>query len=213
MKEETMNILKALSRRFPSLQPLEESIAVAAALMRDCFLSGGTLYLCGNGGSACRLRAYRGRASEKLQAFPSFAREIQRSAPFHGRRRQAGRGENGRRASVVSLCGHPAFATAYANDKDAAFVYAQQICALGRDKDVLLAVSTSGNSVNCLYAVLAAKAKGMKTILLTGGMGGAIGKRADLSLIVPEKETYRVQELHLPVYHCICAMLENEFFS
>ena len=130
-------------------------------------------------------------------------------------------GEDGRRVAektegglpVVSLCGHPAFATAYANDKDAAFVYAQQICALGRDKDVLLAVSTSGNSVNCLYAVLAAKAKGMKTVLLTGGTGGAIGKRADLSLIVPEKETYRVQELHLPVYHCICAMLENEFFS
>ena len=206
-------MIEELVKRYPVLESVKGQIEDAYKILETCYENGGKLLIAGNGGSAADCEHIAG---ELLKSFKL-------SRPLPGKFREAllSMGEDGRRVAektegglpVVSLCGHPAFATAYANDKDAAFVYAQQICALGRDKDVLLAVSTSGNSVNCLYAVLAAKAKGMKTILLTGGMGGAIGKRADLSLIVPEKETYRVQELHLPVYHCICAMLENEFFS
>ena len=78
--------------------------------------------------------------------------------------------------------------------------------------DVVLGLSTSGNSKNCIYASIAAKARGMKIVLLTGGTGGRLKDWADVAIIVPEKETYLVQELHLPVYHCLCAMLEEEFF-
>ena len=82
----------------------------------------------------------------------------------------------------------------------------------GRAGDVLLTISTSGNSKNCVYAATVAKAKNMKVVALLGGSGGALREAADASVTVPEKETFKVQELHLPVYHCLCAMLEEEFY-
>ena len=90
--------------------------------------------------------------------------------------------------------------------------FAQLVNSLGRKGDVLITLSTSGNSKNCVYATIAAKAKEMKVVFLGGGNGGKLKDLADVSIIVPEKETYKVQELHLPVYHCLCAMLEEEFF-
>ena len=90
--------------------------------------------------------------------------------------------------------------------------FAQQLNVMGNEGDVLITLSTSGNSKNCVYAAIVAKAKGIKTLFLGGGTGGKLKEMADVSIIVPEKETYKVQELHLPVYHCLCAMLEEEFF-
>ena len=113
---------------------------------------------------------------------------------------------------TVSLCGHTAFSTAFQNDCDPMFVFAQQVGAWGQEGDVLLTLSTSGNSKNCIYAATVAKAKKMSVVALLGGSGGELKTLADASVIVPEKETYKVQELHLPVYHCLCAMLEEEFF-
>jgi D-sedoheptulose 7-phosphate isomerase len=114
---------------------------------------------------------------------------------------------------VVSLTGHVAFSTAFQNDNTPALVFAQQVNAYGQEGDVLVAFSTSGNSKNCIYAAICAKARGMKVITLTGGMGGKLAPMSDVAVIVPAKETYQVQELHLPVYHCLCAMLEEQVFG
>ncbi|MCD7908736.1 MAG: SIS domain-containing protein, partial [Clostridium sp.] len=99
-----------------------------------------------------------------------------------------------------------------ATDVDGGMVRAQQLYGYGRKGDVFLGISTSGNSANVMYAMAAAKAMGIKTIALTGRDGGAMGRSADVAVIVPETETYMIQELHLPVYHALCLMLEEHFF-
>jgi D-sedoheptulose 7-phosphate isomerase len=113
---------------------------------------------------------------------------------------------------TVSLCGHTAFSTAFQNDCDPMFVFAQQVGAWGQKGDVLFTLSTSGNSKNCVYAATVAKAKNMSVVALLGGSGGLLKSLSDASVVAPEKETFKVQELHLPIYHCLCAMLEEEFF-
>jgi D-sedoheptulose 7-phosphate isomerase len=92
------------------------------------------------------------------------------------------------------------------------FVFAQQVGVWGQKGDVLFTLSTSGNSKNCVYAAMVAKAKRMSVVALLGGSGGTLKAMADASVVAPEKETFKVQELHLPIYHCLCAMLEEEFF-
>ena len=114
---------------------------------------------------------------------------------------------------AISLCAHSALMTAVANDTAADTIFAQQIMALGRPGDVLLTLSTSGNSRNCVLAAAAAKARGMTVIALTGMGGGKLGQIADITVAVPEKETYKVQELHLPVYHALCSAVEEHFFG
>jgi D-sedoheptulose 7-phosphate isomerase len=113
---------------------------------------------------------------------------------------------------AIALSGHASLNTACINDIDGNITFAQQVYGYGKEGDVLLAISTSGNSKNVLYAAAVAKTRMMKIIALSGGSGGALKKFADVSIIAPETETYKVQELHLPVYHCLCQMLENHFF-
>ena len=113
---------------------------------------------------------------------------------------------------AVSLCSHVSLKSAVGNDTDPANIYAQQLFSLGRGGDCLIAISTSGNAENCMRAAMVAKLTGMKIIALTGAKGGRLKEVADVTINVPECETYAVQELHLPVYHCLCAMLEEELF-
>jgi D-sedoheptulose 7-phosphate isomerase len=112
----------------------------------------------------------------------------------------------------VSLISQTGILTAFANDKSWDTAIAQQLYGLGKQGDCLLVLSTSGNSKNCVYAVMVAKAKGIKTIAFTGKGGGKLKAICDECICAPEIETYKVQELHLPIYHCLCAMLEEEFF-
>jgi D-sedoheptulose 7-phosphate isomerase len=114
---------------------------------------------------------------------------------------------------AVSLCEHNSLSTAYANDRTPDAVFAQQLSVLGSKGDTLLALTTSGNSRNCVLAAIAAKAKGMKVISITGESGGKIAELSDVTIKLPEKETYLVQELTLPVYHFLCAELEKYFFN
>ena len=114
---------------------------------------------------------------------------------------------------AIPLVAHEALTTAYLNDVGSLSVYAQQLYGYGRPGDVFLGISTSGNSQNILYATVLAKAIGMKTIGLTGRAGGNMSKLADITIRVPADETYMIQELHLPVYHCLCLMLEEYFFG
>ena len=113
---------------------------------------------------------------------------------------------------AVSLVSMSGILTAFANDVAWETAFAQQVVGLGRPGDVLIALSTSGNSANCVNAALVAKAKGMKVVSLTGAGGGKLGAVADASLAVPETETYKIQELHLPIYHALCAALEETLF-
>ena len=114
---------------------------------------------------------------------------------------------------ALALHGHPGLSTAFANDVDADLVFAQQLSGFGVEGDVFLGISTSGNSKSVDYAVTVAKAKGMKVLGLTGRDGGTLAKRADAAIVVPETETFKIQELHLPVYHALCLMLEERFFE
>lgn len=114
---------------------------------------------------------------------------------------------------AITLEGHPALFTAYMNDCDPLLCFAQQVNGLGKQGDVLFGISTSGTSKNVLYAAVTAKSKGMKVVGLTGAKDSKLSALADTCIQVPETETYMVQELHLPVYHCLCLMLEEKFFG
>lgn len=114
---------------------------------------------------------------------------------------------------AIALDGHLALTTAYMNDCEPLLCFAQQVNGFGRKSDVFLGISTSGNSKNILYAATVAKAKGMKVIGLTGEKDSKLSEMSDVCIQVPETETYKIQELHLPVYHCLCLMLEDKFFG
>ena len=115
--------------------------------------------------------------------------------------------------TAIPLVAHEALTTAYINDVDAYSVFAQQLLGFGKEGDVFLAISTSGNSKNVMYATIVARALGIKVIGLTGAKGGELAEVADVTVKVPEVETYMIQELHLPIYHCWCLMLEDKFFG
>jgi D-sedoheptulose 7-phosphate isomerase len=182
--------------------------------MQNCFSNKGKILICGNGGSAAdadhivgellkgfhEVRPIDDRFLKKLISFyPSdgldLGQKIQEALP------------------AISLTGHPAFSTAFANDVSPDNIFAQQVYALGIEGDILIAISTSGNSRNIINAIKISRAKSMKSISLTGHSGGEIKKLSDISICVPGTQADRIQELHRPVYHAICAMLEAEFFS
>ena len=213
MKEGTKQILAELAVRYPALCGVSADVEKAYETIRECFQKGNRVYLCGNGGSASDCEHIVGELVKSFKKKRPLAKEFSARLSAYGEKGEtlAMQLEGGMPA--VSLCGHPALSTAFNNDKNPMLTFAQQLGVWGREGDVLLTLSTSGNSQNCVYAAIVAKAKGMKTVFLGGGNGGELKTLADVSVIVPEKETYKVQELHLPVYHCLCAMLEEEFFS
>ena len=114
---------------------------------------------------------------------------------------------------AVPLVAHEALTTAYINDVDGLGVFAQQLFGYGKEGDVFLGISTSGNSENIINAAIVAKASGIKIIGLTGNSGGKLKEISDVVVKAPETETYMIQELHLPIYHCWCLMLEDKFFG
>ena len=212
MKESTRNILNELCQRYPALCGVVEDVEKGYELLYNCLQSGHRVYLCGNGGSASDCEHIVG------ELMKCFKKKMPVEAEFSARLSECG--EKGKTLAMqlegglpaVSLCGHPALSTAFNNDTNPMLTFAQQLSVWGQEGDVLLTLSTSGNSQNCVYATIVAKAKDMQTVFLGGGNGGELKTLADVSIIVPEKETYKVQELHLPIYHCLCAMLEEEFF-
>ena len=115
--------------------------------------------------------------------------------------------------SAIPLTSMPALTSAFANDVDAAVSFAQMLYGYANKEDVFMGISTSGNSKNIIYALMVAKAKGIRSIALTGGNGGKCQDLADIVICVPESETFKIQELHLPVYHALCSMLEADFFE
>lgn len=214
MSKSSKTAISRLIERYPSLKCCESSINDACDALITCYTADNTLYLCGNGGSAADAdhiagelvknfvlpRPLDSNTSDALrQAFPDdgerLAAQLQKGLP------------------AVSLCGHTALLTAVANDMDADLIFAQQVMVFGRPGDVLLGISTSGHSTNVVQAFRTARVKNMPTIALTGRSGGVLKELADILIAVPEDQTADVQELHLPVYHCLCEVLEYHFFA
>ena len=212
MKDCTKKILEELGVRYPTLLGQLDDIRKAFDVLDECYQKDCRVYICGNGGSASDSEHIAGellKCFKKKRALPvEFAESLKEYGEEGALLLQDLEGG----LPAIPLCGFPGFTTAFANDKNPTLVFAQLINSLGRAGDVLITLSTSGNSKNCVFAAIAAKAKGMKVVFLGGGNGGKLKELADVSVIVPEKETYKVQELHLPVYHCLCAMLEEEYF-
>ena len=212
MKESTYEILMELTERYPALTAVKEDVLSAFEIMKNAYEEGGRVYVCGNGGSASDSEHIVGELMKCFKKPRAINEALAKALKEEGELGLQLLEDLEGGLPAISLCGHPALTFAYLNDTNPMLTFAQQLSVLGRGGDVLLTLSTSGNSKNCVYATVVAKALEMKTVFLGGGTGGRLKELADVSVIVPEKETFKVQEYHLPIYHCLCAMLEEEFF-
>lgn len=209
-----MKHLVNLMDRYPQLRVCEPEIRKSFEIMRDSYQAGGKLLVCGNGGSAADAEHIVGELMkgylvkrplpnadrEKLAVVdpingPYLADHIQGALP------------------AISLVSHSALISAFANDVDPQLVFAQQVYGYGQPGDVLLGISTSGNAPNVIYALQVARSLGLHTLGLSGPTGGKMVDWCDAAICVPGTDTPGIQELHLPVYHTLCAMLEQEFFA
>ena len=203
-----------LVSRYPSLQSIRDVIIDAYLIMEECYLQGGKLLIAGNGGSAADSEHIAGELMKRFKTprpvSLEFANRLKQIDPERGTE-LAKNLECGLMA--IPLVAQEALTTAYINDVDGLGVFAQQLFGYGRAGDVFLGISTSGNSKNIMNATVVARALGIKVIGLTGENGGELAKVADVAVKAPETETYMIQELHLPIYHCWCLMLEDKFFG
>jgi D-sedoheptulose 7-phosphate isomerase len=199
--------LKDLIQRRVELAPCAASIAESFTAMRACFRAGGKVLLCGNGGSAADADHWSAELLKGFRRERPLAAKARRGLP-----RGVARALQGA-LPAIPLSNFAALASAFANDVSSELTLAQLTSALGRKGDVLVALSTSGNSRNVCLATTTAHARGMTTIALTGRSGGRLANLADIAIRVPARETHLVQELHLPVYHTLSLMLEDAFFN
>ncbi len=201
-----IDYLKRMTDRIPELKEVENQVSEAFEILKNSYEKEGKLLVCGNGGSAADSEHIVGELMKgfyKKRPIPDSDRVsigkisdwLQGALP------------------AIALTGHPALSTAFLNDVKPEMIFAQQVYGYGKTGDVLIAMSTSGNSANVLHAVTVAKAKGMKVIGMTGKSGGELKKVCDVCICVPAQITADIQEYHLPVYHTLCAMLEEYFFK
>jgi D-sedoheptulose 7-phosphate isomerase len=206
--------LHELVERYPRLSVCKDTIHAAYKILERTYQSGGTVLIAGNGGSAAdadhisgellkgfvKKRPLDGGLAAKIKGVADaetsdyLIKNVQQGLP------------------AIALANNGAVLTASINDMSGDIIYAQQVCAYGKTNDAFIGISTSGNSRNVYLAMLMAKAKGLAAIALTGGSGGKLAGIADVSVVAPETETYKIQELHLPIYHTLCLMIEQRFF-
>lgn len=213
MEHEQKKYIDLLMQRYPALEVCKKSIIEGYQLIESSYSHDGKLLIAGNGGSASDSEHIAGELMKRFnrpRPIPTeFANKLKQIDPVRGEQ-LSNNLERGLMA--IPLVAHEALTTAYINDVDGNGVFAQQLYGYGRRGDVFLGISTSGNSKNVISATVVARALGIKVIALTGNTGGELAKVADVAVIVPEKETYMIQELHIPIYHCWCLMLEEYFF-
>lgn len=200
--------------KYPELEPsCAAAIDKAFEIIKNCYRGGGKLLICGNGGSAADCEHIVG---ELMKGFL-----LKRPVPDDFRSRLAGVdresaayiADNLQGAlPAISLVSHTALATAFANDQAPDLIFAQQVYGYGKPGDVLLGISTSGNSANVLHALRVARSLGMRTVGMTGRTGGRMKPLCDAAICVPFDRTPDIQERHLPIYHALCIMIEEEFF-
>ena len=205
---EEYRYLQELTERYPALKGLEEEIRAAFLVIKESFEAGGKLLVAGNGGSCADGELMK--SFVKPRPLPEALKEaLIREEPGLGgalsEKLQGG-------LPAIALNSHPGLTSAFLNDVDGEMAYAQQVLGYGKKGDVFLGITTSGNAKNIRYAAVTARAMGLRVVGLTGRGGGALAALCDAAVIAPEKETYRIQELHLPIYHALCLMLEETFF-
>jgi len=207
-------MLNELITRYPVLESAKEQIVEARDAIIECYKNGGKLLLCGNGGSCADCDHIVGELMKGFLKLRPLSEEKKKAMKekcelidddILSKLQEA--------LPAVSLPSITALNSAFCNDVDPELIYAQPLMSLGREEDILIAISTSGNSKNVFGAVKVAKALGVKVIGLTGNTGGKLKDAADICICVGEKETFKIQELHLPVYHYLCAAVEDEFFN
>jgi len=212
MKETTRRIYDELFERYAILESIKGNVLNAFEMIKSTYENKGVLYCAGNGGSSADSEHIVGELLKSFKRKREIDEKTAKGLLEYGESGEYLLSKLEGALPAVSLISQTGILTAFANDKSWDTAIAQQLYGLGKKGDCLLVLSTSGNSKNCVYAVLVAKAKGLSSIALTGAGGGKLKAVADCTIAVPETETYRIQELHLPIYHCLCAMLEEEFF-
>lgn len=214
MEKKLEKHLDTLVERYPSLKSIRKEIADAYQIMENSYENGGKLLIAGNGGSAADSEHIAGELMKRFKTprpVPEdFAEKLIKIDPLLGKSLAANLEQT---LEAIPLVAHEALTTAFINDVDGLGVFAQQLYGFGKKGDVFLGISTSGNSKNILNATVVARALGIKVIGLTGNDGGQLAKVSDIAVKAPERETYMIQELHLPIYHCWCLMLEDHFFG
>lgn len=207
-------ILRQLLKRYSKLNYLESVIVDAAGSIVRCNKNGGKVLVCGNGGSSADAGHIVGELMKSFEAKRPLQPEVQQNLKSQfGERGHLLAEKLQQGLPAISLSEHTALITAISNDLGGDFIFAQQVAGYGNPGDVLLALSTSGNAQNVLDALMVAKSKGLKTIGMTGQTGGKMKSLCDVLINVPETRTAFVQELHLPVYHALCMMVEKEMFG
>lgn len=209
-----MDYIKELIERYPALAICEKDICAAASAIIDSYKAGGKLIVAGNGGSAADSDHITG---ELLKSFVKKRKPDQKFLDALS----AIDSDTGAYLSdklqgslpAIALTNNSALMTASLNDVDGNVLFAQQVMGFGKKEDVFLGISTSGNSKDVIYALAVAKAIGVKTVALTGKTGGKCKALADISIVVPENETFKIQEFHLPVYHALCLTIEEYFWK
>lgn len=214
MEEKLYKHIEALIKRYPILKSIEKDIVEAYILLEKCYKAGGKILIAGNGGSAADAEHMAGELMKRFRSPRPIDEELaNRLKTIDSVRGEALAKNLECSLMAIPLVAHEALTTAYINDVDGLGVFAQQLFGYGRKGDVFLGISTSGNSENILNAAVVAKALGICVLGLTGVSGGQLLEFCDVCIKVPEEETYLIQELHLPVYHCLCLMLEEKFFG
>ena len=200
--------------RYPALAACRADMENAYLLLKETYENGHQLLVAGNGGSAADSEHIAGELMKKFKLDrpvpEDFAKKLQDLDDVRGQKLASCLEQC---LTAIPLVAHEALTTAFLNDVDAEGVFAQQLYGYGKSGDAFIGISTSGNSENIINAAICARAMGIKVIALTGRTGGKLAPFADIAIKVPETETYLIQELHLPVYHCLCMMLEEKFFG
>lgn len=201
------NHLKELAANYPELERCQGDIEHAFKAMAACFRAGGKMLLCGNGGSAADCEHWSAELMKGFLSKRPLAEEWEKKLG-------ADLGEKLQGAlPAIPLPAFSSLSSAFANDVAPELVFAQEVWALGEQGDVLVAISTSGNARNVLRAAEVARAKGLVTVGLTGEHGGKLRRLAEICIRAPGRDVHRIQQYHMPVYHCLCLMLEDEFFG
>ncbi len=202
-----------LISRYPKLKSIENEIINGYLVLEECYENGGKLLVAGNGGSAADSEHIAGELMKRFKKPRPVSKEFAEKLIEIDKERGEQLSQNLECSlTAIPLVAHEALSTAYINDVDGLGVFAQQLLGFAKQGDVFLGISTSGNSKNIMNATVVARALGIKIIGLTGEKGGELAEVSNVAVKVPENETYMIQELHLPIYHCWCLMLEDKFF-
>ena len=208
MKNSSLKHINTLIERYPSLDVCKDSIISSCEKLIECFKSGGKLLVCGNGGSASDSEHIVGELMKGFILPRTISSDLKNKINDDTLTNALQYG-----LPAISLVSQTSLSTAFSNDQLPTAVFAQQVLGYGKKGDVLLCISTSGNSLNCVYAAKVARALDMKIISLTGEKESKLKELSDVTIMAPSKDTFKTQEYHLPIYHAICLALENEFFG